>query len=159
MHGSKCSCRFVYCCPRTPYQATFTHTQNNMHLTSTLFSVFASAAMAVPAAFNIRDDDACAPASYTISDYTLTISPTSGSVDLNFKSTFPSPATITDAVQNGAHCSASGASVPNSNECQVANRRLLFDLRGPQEQAYYQITHTWSCNGYVSHFDYLRHVF
>jgi hypothetical protein len=26
---------------------------------------------------------------------------------------------------------------------------LLFDLRGPQDQAYYQVTHTWTCNGYV----------
>ncbi|USP74671.1 hypothetical protein yc1106_01945 [Curvularia clavata] len=118
-----------------------------MRLTSTLLAVFASIAMAVPATLITRDDAACTPSSYTISDYTLTTSPTSGSVDFTFTSAFSSSDTITDLVQDGAHCSAWGPSVPNSNECQVANRRLLFDLRGPQDQAYYQITHTWSCNG------------
>jgi hypothetical protein len=123
------------------------YTSNNMRLTSTLLAVFASVAMAVPATLIARDDAACTPSSYTVSDYTLTTSLTSGSVDFTFTSTFSSPDTITDLVQDGAHCSASGPSVPNSNECEVANRRLLFDLRGPQEQAYYQITHMWSCNG------------
>jgi hypothetical protein len=118
-----------------------------MQLTNILLIVFSSATMASPATLSMRGDEACTPTAYTISDYTLVTSPTSASVDFTFKSTFSSADTINDSVQDGAHCSASGSSVPNSNECQVANRRLLFDLRGPQEQAYYQITHTWSCNG------------
>ncbi|EUC44003.1 hypothetical protein COCMIDRAFT_99385 [Bipolaris oryzae ATCC 44560] len=115
---------------------------NNM-----LLAFFASVAMASPAALNMRADEACMPISYTISEYSLVTSPTSGSVHFTFQSAFAPGATIDDSVQDGAQCSASDTSVPNSNECQVSNRRLLFDLRGPQEQAYYQITHTWSCNG------------
>lgn len=115
---------------------------NNM-----LLAFFASVAMASPAALNMRADQACTPTSYTVSEYTLVTSPTSGSVHFTFQSAFAPGATINDSVQSGAQCSASDASIPNSNECQVPNRRLLFDLRGPQEQAYYQITHTWSCNG------------
>ncbi|RMZ73410.1 hypersensitive response inducing 1 [Pyrenophora seminiperda CCB06] len=102
--------------------------------------------MPAPATLHARGDETCTPVSYTISDYTLTTSPTSGAVNFTIKSLF-SIGSLNDSVQSGAHCSASGTSVPNSNECQVANRRLLFDLRGPQDQAYYQITHTWSCNG------------
>ncbi|KAK1909786.1 hypothetical protein P3342_007958 [Pyrenophora teres f. teres] len=117
-----------------------------MRFTSTITAVFASAVIAAPATLNVRDDEICTPVSYTISDYTLTTSSTSGIVDFTFQSAF-SVRTLDDPVQSGAHCGASGVSVPNSNECQVANRRLLFDLRGPQEQAYYQIMHTWSCNG------------
>lgn len=112
-----------------------------------LLAFFASVAVASPAALNMRADEACTPTSYTISEYSLVTSPTSGSVHFTFQSAFASGATIVDSVQNGALCSASDSSVPNSNECQVPSRRLLFDLRGPQEQAYYQITHTWSCNG------------
>ncbi|KNG52218.1 hypersensitive response inducing protein 1 [Stemphylium lycopersici] len=104
-------------------------------------------AIATPAV-NARDDAACAPISYTISNYTLTTSPSSGTVAFTFKSNFSDSGDIIDAVQNGACCSASGASVPNANACDVPGRRLLFDLRGPQEQAYYQITHTWTCEGF-----------
>ncbi|CAG5145129.1 uncharacterized protein ALTATR162_LOCUS1658 [Alternaria atra] len=111
-----------------------------------LSAVFVTAAMTAPASLDGRGDEDCVPISYTISNYKLVTSPTSGSVDFTFKSFFPM-ANVDDPVQAGAHCSGSGASVPNNNECQVSNRRLLFDLRGPQDQAYYQISHSWTCFG------------
>ncbi|KAL1800649.1 hypothetical protein ACET3X_000991 [Alternaria dauci] len=117
-----------------------------MHFSIISSVVFAATAMAAPASIYSRSDEDCVPDSYTISDYTLITSPTSGSVEFTFTSSFSS-SIIDDPVQAGAHCSAAGASVPNNNECEVANRRLLFDLRGPQDQAYYQITHSWTCSG------------
>lgn len=118
-----------------------------MYFSNILPVVFAAAAIAAPTTMNGRGEEGCVPTSYTISDYKLVTSPTSGRVDFKFKSVFPTGSTIDDPVQAGAHCSGSGTSVPNSNECQVANRRLLFDLRGPQDEAYYQITHSWTCSG------------
>jgi hypothetical protein len=114
-----------------------------MLLPTILTLLSATVVLSAPTA---RDDSACTPVSYTLSDYVLTTSPSSGIVDFNLKSFF-SVGNGPDPVQYGAHCHGSGASVPNSNECDVAGRHLLFDLRGPQEQAYYQITHTWACNG------------
>ncbi|CAI9636076.1 hypothetical protein GT037_001100 [Alternaria burnsii] len=118
-----------------------------MYFSNILPVAFTAAAIAAPTTMNGRGEEGCVPTSYTISDYKLVTSPTSGSVDFTFKSVFPTGSTIDDPVQVGAHCSGSGTSVPNSNECQVANRRLLFDLRGPQDEAYYQITHSWTCSG------------
>lgn len=117
-----------------------------MRTSYTLAMVFAAVAVAAPASLAVRGDEGCIPVSYTISDYKLVTSATSGSVDFNFKSFF-SVGGNDDPVQNGVHCGGSGASVPNNNECQVADRRLLFDLRGPQDQAYYQISHSWTCSG------------
>jgi hypothetical protein len=118
-----------------------------MHFFGVLSMVFAAAAMAVPASLDVRNDEGCVPVSYTISDYKLVTSAIFGSVDFKLKAFFSTSGNINDPVQDGAHCSGSGVSVPNNNECQVADRRLLFDLRGPQDQAYYQISHTWSCSG------------
>ncbi|KAI4616341.1 uncharacterized protein J4E87_008854 [Alternaria ethzedia] len=117
-----------------------------MRSSYSLAMAFAAVAVAAPASLAVRGDEGCIPVSYTISDYKLVTSATSGSVDFNFKSSF-SGGGNDDPVQNGVHCGGSGASVPNNNECQVADRRLLFDLRGPQDQAYYQISHSWTCSG------------
>jgi hypothetical protein len=111
-----------------------------MHLPTILTLFSAGIALSAPTS---RDDSACTPVSYTLSDYSLTTSPSSGVVDFKLTSFF-SVGNGPDPVQYGAHCHSSGA---NSNECDVAGRRLLFDLRGPLEQAYYQITHTWVCGG------------
>ncbi|KAH7359552.1 hypothetical protein BKA66DRAFT_427227 [Pyrenochaeta sp. MPI-SDFR-AT-0127] len=92
-------------------------------------------------------DELCAPTSYTLSDYILVTSASSAYVNFNLKSAFADTTIITDAVIGGANCVADGPTIPNSNECRVEGRRLLFDLRAPQDQAYYQITHTWICNG------------
>jgi hypothetical protein len=119
-----------------------------MRFTSILPAVFATAIMAAPTAVEIRGDEVCAPVSYTISDFILQISPSTGTANFNMKSFF-SVGNLEDEVQWGVHCRGAGSSVPNSNECKAEKRHLLFDLRGPQEQAYYQITHTWYCNGYV----------
>ncbi|KAG9191867.1 hypothetical protein G6011_10601 [Alternaria panax] len=110
-----------------------------MHLFVIFF--FATVAMAAPDSFDSRGDEGCIPISYTISDYKLG---KSWLVEFAFKSIFPTD-NVDDSVQASTHCGGSGVTVPNNNECQVSNRRLLFDLRGPQEQAYYQISHSWTC--------------
>lgn len=91
-------------------------------------------------------DELCAPTSYTLSDYVLVTSASSAYLNFNFKSAFADTTIVTDPVIGGASCVADGSTIPNSNECRVNGRRLLFDLRAPQDQAYYQITHTWTCN-------------
>jgi hypothetical protein len=105
--------------------------------------------LAAPAPLSVRATDPCAPTSYTLSAFTLTTSPSFASVAFTFTSSFASTLNISDAVVSGATCSASGASLPNTNVCDVADRKLLFDLRSAQEGARYQITHTWACDGYV----------
>jgi hypothetical protein len=119
-----------------------------MRSSTIISALFISVGLAAPT-LSIRADEECTPIAYQISDYELVTSSGSASVNFNFQSTFANASSVVDSVQNGAHCTATGSTVPNSNECDVANRRLLFDLRGPQDQAYYQITHTWTCNGYV----------
>jgi hypothetical protein len=111
-----------------------------------LTAVLPAIALAAPTAVSVRAES-CAPNSYTISDFTLSTSATSAYLDFNFKSSFASDVGIVDTVISGANCHADGASIPNANECRVADRKLLFDLRAPQDQARYQITHTWTCNG------------
>ncbi|KAF1940418.1 hypothetical protein EJ02DRAFT_229811 [Clathrospora elynae] len=118
-----------------------------MRFITILPSVFTTIALAAPFTIDTRADDNCTPISYTLTDYTLVTSPDSASVNFNLKSSFADGTGVEDAVQGGASCNASGAQLPNNNVCDVADRRLLFDLRGPQDQAYYQVTHTWTCNG------------
>ncbi|KAI8938382.1 hypothetical protein NX059_004277 [Plenodomus lindquistii] len=120
-----------------------------LHLTTltTLFLLTTTTTLALPSPLLPRADEPCAPTSYTLSSYTLTTSPTSAHVSFLFTSTFANPSLITDSAINGASCIADGAVIPNSNECAIEGRKLLFDLRGPQEEAYYQITHTWVCGG------------
>lgn len=118
------------------------------YLTTLTALLLPAAILAAPSSLAARaGDELCAPTSYTLSDFTLVTSSTSAYLNFNFKSTFTDPSIIQDAVTGGANCVAWGASIPNSNECRVPNRNLLFDLRAPQEQAFYQITHTWICNG------------
>jgi hypothetical protein len=112
----------------------------------TTIPLFISVALAAPAALSTRAEP-CAPTSYTISGYSLSYSSTAAVVDFNVKSTFASTTGIVDSVINGSSCHAEGASIPNSNECSAPGRKLLFDLRAPQDQARYQITHTWVCDG------------
>jgi hypothetical protein len=106
-----------------------------------------SVILAAPAALDARADDACAPTSYTLSDFRLVTSSSTATVDFNFKSTFANTTGIEDSVTSGANCYVTGASIPNNNVCDVADRKLLFDLRAPQDEARYQITHTWVCDG------------
>ncbi|KAL6710901.1 hypothetical protein ACN47E_006776 [Coniothyrium glycines] len=94
-------------------------------------------------------EDNCAPIAYTLSDYILTTSAVSARVDFTVKSSFVDTTGIVDAVIHGVDCGADGPTIPNNNVCRTADRKLLFDLRGPQSQAYYQLTHTWTCNGYT----------
>lgn len=114
---------------------------------STIITVLLpSIALAAPAALDVRAD-ACAPISYTLSDFTLETSSSHGEVNFNFKSTFASTVGITDTVTEGSVCHGEGDSVPNNNVCSAPDRKLLFDLRAAQDAARYQITHTWVCNG------------
>lgn len=120
----------------------------NMRHYSTLTAVLlAAGALALPSHVYRRAEEHCAPVSYTISSYKLETSATAARVAFNLASHFTNATDIVDTVMNGAHCEASGPTLPNNNECQVDARRLLFDLRAPQEKGYYQITHTWTCDG------------
>jgi hypothetical protein len=121
-----------------------------------------SIAFAAPL-LSTRAIEPCAPNLYTLSHFNLTTSPTSALVDFNFIALYPSNAGIEDPVSQlhnpysshtyfpqvmlGTKCHAEGTTIPNNNVCSAPNRRLLFDLRGPEETAHYQITHTWKCNG------------
>ncbi|KAH9868823.1 hypothetical protein J1614_007898 [Plenodomus biglobosus] len=118
-----------------------------LYLTTLITLSLSITALALPSTLQSRADDACAPTSYTISAYTLTTSPTSSKVSFTLRSTFSNTTNIVDSVINSAQCVADGPVIPNNNECEVEGRKLLFDLRGPQEEAYYQIIHTWLCNG------------
>lgn len=109
-----------------------------------------SVILAAPTTLGPRaGDELCGPTSYTLSDFVLATSESYAYVNFNFKSAFADGSSVQDTVSNGANCQVDGTAIPNSNECSTEGRKLLFDLRGPQEQAYYQITHTWTCNGYV----------
>jgi hypothetical protein len=118
-----------------------------MRFTTLTAFLLPSAILAVPTALETRADENCTPSSYTLSDFTLVTSPTAAYLNFNFKSTFANTAGIVDSVITGSNCQASGSSIPNSNVCSAPDRKLLFDLRAPQDQARYQITHTWVCNG------------
>ncbi|KAF2824333.1 hypothetical protein CC86DRAFT_54283 [Ophiobolus disseminans] len=116
-------------------------------LFTTITTLFlSSVAFAAPTALDARAEN-CAPTSYTISDFFLSTSSSHAVVSFHFQSTFADTTGIDDSVTNGSTCYAEGASIPNSNECSAPRRKLLFDLRGPQNTARYQITHTWVCNG------------
>jgi hypothetical protein len=111
--------------------------------------IISSAVLAAPSPLGSRANDQCGPELYTLSDFSLVTSATAAYVNFNFESTFANGTGIIDAVINGVDCSAEGSSIPNNNECRTPDRKLLFDLRGPEDQAYYQITHTWTCNRYA----------
>ncbi|KAF1843315.1 uncharacterized protein K460DRAFT_357064 [Cucurbitaria berberidis CBS 394.84] len=118
-----------------------------MRFANSIAVLLPTAILAAPSSLSARaGDEQCAPTSYTLSNYTLSTSGSYAFVDFNFKSTFTDNSIINDAVIDGANCKADGPTIPNNNECRVEGRKLLFDLRGPQEQAFYQITHTWVCN-------------
>ncbi|KAF2019296.1 hypothetical protein BU24DRAFT_489288 [Aaosphaeria arxii CBS 175.79] len=96
-----------------------------------------------------RQTSPCAPTSYTITNYLYTTSPSSGAtVHFTFQSHFPDPSLIQDAVSSPTSCDAKSpdGTIPNSNAC-TADRRLLFDLRGPQERGEWQVSHSWRCDG------------
>jgi hypothetical protein len=118
-------------------------------LFSTLTTVlFSSVALAAPAALEARAEN-CAPTTYTLSEFSAAFFDNFAAVDFTIKSSFADVNGIDDPVTGSSNCRAEGASIPNSNECNAPGRKLLFDLRGPQNTAHYQITHTWVCNGYV----------
>ncbi|KAH7062851.1 hypothetical protein BKA63DRAFT_526599 [Paraphoma chrysanthemicola] len=117
-----------------------------MRFTTLITLLLPALALAAPASNDIRAEK-CAPTSYTLSDYILSTSGSSAYVNFNFKSNFADATGIQDSVITGSNCNASGATIPNGNVCSAPDRKLLFDLRAPQDQAHYQITHTWACDG------------
>lgn len=117
-----------------------------MRFTSLTTFLLPATILALPNSLDARTDP-CAPTSYSLTDFTLVTSATSAYLNFNFKSSFANTANIEDSVITGSNCQASGPSIPNNNACSAPNRNLLFDLRGPQDTAHYQITHTWKCNG------------
>lgn len=122
-----------------------------MKLFTTIAVLLPAAIMAAPSTLDRRaGDELCTPNIYTLSDYVLITSNASASVSFKFKSEFPPNAATDDAVQGGLTCDAYGPAIPNNNECNTGSgkpRQLLFDLRAPQNQSHYQVTHTWRCNG------------
>lgn len=120
-----------------------------MRFTTALLAVLPAVAFTLPNDLTARQVEPCAPTGYTLSDFTLVTSSTSAYLNFNFKSTFANVGStvITDTVTTGSNCQADGPRIPNNNVCSAPNRNLLFDLRGPQDTAHYQITHTWQCNG------------
>jgi hypothetical protein len=122
-----------------------------MKLITTIAVLLPTTIMASPSALTARaGDELCAPTLYTLSNYVLVTSDASAYLSFNFKSEFPSGTPAQDPVQSGFVCDAVGPVIPNNNVCNingVKNRELLFDLRAPQDQSHYQITHTWACNG------------
>lgn len=120
-----------------------------MLFTTLATGLLATVALAAPTALEVRATS-CAPTSYTLTGFSLTTAAGFAAVDFDLKSTFADATGITDSVANGSHCAAQGKTIPNSNACDAPARKLLFDLRGPQNTAHYQITHTWVCNGYVT---------
>jgi hypothetical protein len=122
-----------------------------MKFFNTIAIFFPAAITAAPSALTTRaGDELCAPTSYTLSDYVLVTSNASASVSFKFESEFALNAPTEDLVQDGLTCDASGPVIPNTNECTATGgktRKVLFDLRAPQDQSRYQISHTWSCNG------------
>ncbi|KAH8709991.1 hypothetical protein GQ44DRAFT_714941 [Phaeosphaeriaceae sp. PMI808] len=118
-----------------------------MRLSTTASLLLPAVILAAPATVEARADENCTPSIYTLTDFTLITSATAACVNFNFQSSFKDTSGIEDAVMTGSNCQADGPSIPNSNVCSARDRRLLFDLRAPQEQAHYQITHTWTCNG------------
>lgn len=118
-----------------------------MNPRSVISLLFSASALATSSTLDARADNDCGPQSYSLSDYVLVTSPNYAYLDFNFKSTFANITAIVDAVTSGVNCGVEGFFIPSSNECRTPDRKLLFDLRKPQDQAAYQITHTWTCNG------------
>jgi hypothetical protein len=124
-----------------------------MKLPMSIAVLLPAAIIAAPSALQARSgDELCAPTSYFLSDYVLYTSSVFSYVQFSFRSEFAPDALIEDIVQSGLDCEAADTVIPNNNECSIENvktRKLLFDLRAPQDQAHYQISHTWVCNKYV----------
>ncbi|KAF2684379.1 hypothetical protein K458DRAFT_338451 [Lentithecium fluviatile CBS 122367] len=109
-------------------------------------------ALAAPASLSARQDTACAPTSYTITDfkYTTGASSSNPTVHFGFKSVFSNPSIISDPSSGGAACDSTGAtldSFPNETECSTGRANLMYDLRARVDQANFQIIHQWHCNG------------
>lgn len=109
-------------------------------------------ALAAPSTLSARQDAACAPTSYTISEfkYTTGASASNPTVHFGFKPTFSNPSIITDASLPGATCDSTGAtldSFPNETECSTGRANLLYGLRARVDKASFQIIHQWKCNG------------
>ncbi|KAF2275676.1 uncharacterized protein EI97DRAFT_378818 [Westerdykella ornata] len=100
-----------------------------------------------------RQPNPCIPTSYTITDFHYTSSPSSGAhIAFTFHSSFPDLSIIDDAAASttGTLCeanSAPGTPIPNSNVCVTGRRNLVFELRGSQERADFQVVHGWRCGG------------
>lgn len=108
--------------------------------------------LAAPTQLSARQNPACTPTCYTISDfsYSTGASSTNPHVHFKFQPTFSDLSIMTDLASNGATCDATGSSVdsfPMEAECSTGRANLLFDLRAPVDKVEFQIIHTWQCEG------------
>jgi hypothetical protein len=118
-----------------------------MRFTTIITFLLPAVILAAPAVLEARAGEYCAPTSYTLTDFIYETKLNSASIAFKFKSTFADINGINDTVIDGADCNTGSiSSIPNNNVCNVPDRKLLFDLRGPPDTAHYQITHTWVCN-------------
>jgi hypothetical protein len=117
-----------------------------MHLIT--FTSLLVPALSFASPLSVRQAELCAPTTYKISNFQYTSQPSGASIHFNFRSQFVDPSIIEDGSLAGATCSASAASgtIPNSNLCSTGTD-LQFDLRAPQQNADFQIIHSWKCQG------------
>lgn len=122
-----------------------------MLFTAIITLLLSVVALALPAVLEARADNSCVPSNYTIAGFNIKTmvdaTDLTATVGFNFKSHFADLTDITDVIANGTTCTAVGAPIPNSNTCNDGQRKLLWDLREPEEKTHYQIAHTWVCNG------------
>ena len=123
-----------------------------MHITTYSYILFPVLCLAAP--LETRQVDPCAPTSYTITNFQYTAGPsgTTAQIIFDFKSAYTDVSFIDDASIAGATCNATAADgqIPNETECSTGRANLFFDLRAPQQNADFQIPHSWHCNGYVT---------
>ncbi|KAF2180523.1 hypothetical protein K469DRAFT_714505 [Zopfia rhizophila CBS 207.26] len=124
------------------------------------FTALLLPALSFASPLTARQNPACTPTSYDITDYvytetTDTANPDADSAHINFSfsSHFVVGAPVVDPAQGSVSCDAnssdgSGGSVPNENECSSGRRNFYFALRGPQERADFQLIHSWQCEGH-----------
>lgn len=122
-----------------------------MRLLTPLLTLIPALSLAAP--FETRQAEPCAPTSYTITNFKYTAGPSGAPAQIlfNFKSAYADTSIIDDPSLAGATCNATATDgqIPNETECSTGRANLIFDLRAPQQNADFQVPHSWHCNGCV----------
>ncbi|KAF2661929.1 hypothetical protein K491DRAFT_586409 [Lophiostoma macrostomum CBS 122681] len=114
-------------------------------------SLFLFPALCLASLLDNREAEPCAPTSYTITNFHYTAGPSGAPAQIvfDFQSAYANTSFIDDPALAGAVCNATAANgeIPNETECSTGRANLIFDLRAPQQNADFQIPHSWHCNG------------